>query len=80
MLQARRAVQDAQFRAPHSPTVYQIVPTVVLNRPGADTEIVCGYCTVDQRTVAMKTRYSGLSDDPARYNIDIRDGRIHVTE
>lgn len=80
VLQARRAVQDAQFRVPHSPTVYQVVPTVVLNKPGADGEMVCGYCTVDHRGDTVKMRYTGLGDDPARYRIAIRDGRVVVTE
>lgn len=80
ILQARRAVQDAQFRAPQSPTVYQIVPTVVLNRPGPDGEIVCGYCTVDRRTETVKLRYIGLGDDPARYTAEIRSGRLHLAD
>jgi hypothetical protein len=80
VLQARRAVQDTQSRAPHSPTVYIIVPTVVLNRPGPDTEIVCGYCTVDRRSDTVQTHYIGLGDDPTRYRAALGGGQLVITE
>ena len=80
VLQARRAVQDAQFRHPKTPTLYLVVPTVVFNRPGPDTELVCGYCIVDRRSDALKMRYLGLGDDPALYVANEVEGRLQVEE
>ncbi len=80
VLQARRAVQDAQFRQPQTPTLYVVVPTVVFNRPGPDTELVCGYCIVDRRSDALKTRYLGLGDDPALYVATEVEGCLRVVE
>lgn len=80
VLAARRAVQDVQFHAPHSPTLYVIVPSLVFNQPGPDSELVCGYCIVDRRRDIAKMRYLGLGDDPTRYRVASEGDRLHITE
>jgi hypothetical protein len=80
-LQAGRALQDVKDYQEVTPTVYLIVPCVTLNRPGPDTEIVCGYYVADYRTSDAAVEYHGLGDDPARYRVAYgEDGLVIVEE
>ncbi len=79
-MQAARAVADISAQAPHTPTLYMVVPCVTFNRPGPDTELVCGLHEVDRRGSEIETRYDGLGDDPSAYRVSTRNGLIRVTD
>ena len=68
-LQARRVMLDLQNLEAMSPTLYWIAPCVSFNRPGQDTEILCGLYTADRRGAAPQDAYIGLGDDPSAYQI-----------
>lgn len=68
-LQARRAMLDIQSLQAMSPTVYWVAPCVSLNRPGQDTEIICGLYTSDRRGEMPQDAYVGLGDDPSTYQV-----------
>ncbi|MCP5108387.1 MAG: hypothetical protein GY950_33680, partial [bacterium] len=59
-LQARRVLGDIRVHTPVGPTLYLVVPCVTLNRPGMDTEILCGVYTVDHRFKEAREEYTGL--------------------
>ena len=65
---------------PHSPTYYVVVPCLTLNRPGPDTEVLCGLHVVDRRDVSGPDEYRGLGDDPSSYRVLLHAGRLHITE
>jgi hypothetical protein len=67
-LQARKALLDIQDYSPSTATYWLVVPCVTLNRPGRDTEIVCGFYTLDGRKEPTPL-YRGLGDNPAEYQI-----------
>jgi hypothetical protein len=79
-LQARRVEDDIQTHGAHSPTVYVVAAAVTFNRPGRDTELLCGLTTVDQRQQPPTTSYVGLGDLPARYRLGEVYGRVQITE
>ena len=79
-LQARSAVMDVQEHAPVSPTLFVILPCVTLNRPGVDTEFVCGRYVADLRTPDAAVEYRGLGDDPAKYEARFEHHRLLVED
>lgn len=79
-LQARRVVTDAREHAPADPTLYLVVPCVTLNRPGPDTEILCGVYTADYRSAETREEYTGLEDDPSAYSFHIRNRQIYIND
>jgi hypothetical protein len=68
-MQAQTAVLDIQDFRPVTPTVYVVVPCVTLNKPGPDTELLCGFYVADHRGDEATLAYQGLGDDPARYRL-----------
>jgi hypothetical protein len=78
-LQARRATDDIESRAPATPTRFLVLPCVTINRPRPDTEILVGRYEIDWTAQAPQTHYEGLGDDPASYRIEHRQGRLSVT-
>ncbi len=79
-LQARRAMLDIQALQAMSPTVFWVVPCVSLNRPGQDTEIVCGLYTSDRRGETPQDVYVGLGDDPGTYQVSKEFNRYYVDD
>ena len=79
-LQARRVVLDIQSRPPKTPTLFLVLHGVTLNRPGTDTEILGGLYTLDRRAGSSHDEYRGLGDDPGRYEFDLVDGRVRITD
>ncbi len=79
-LQARRAMLDIQALEAMSPTVYWVVPCVSLNRPGQDTEIICGFYTSDRRGDMPRDEYIGLGDDPSTYRISKPLSHYHLDD
>jgi hypothetical protein len=77
-LQAARALQDVRDHQELTPTVYLIVPCVTLNRPGPDTEIVCGFHIADYRAPDAAVEYNGLGDEPAGYRILLEGERLRI--
>lgn len=69
-LMARNVAMDMQSFVTDVPTVHLIMHGVVLNREGADTEIVGGAYLLDRRTDRPRDRYRGLGDDPSKYVLD----------
>ena len=79
-LQARKAVLDIQDYVPVNPTCFLVMPCVTLNRHGRDSEIVCGLYSIDGREGGSDATYFGLEDDPAAYKVDMRNGRLSVSD
>jgi hypothetical protein len=79
-LQARRVVLDIQDYEPKSPTKYLVVPCVTLNRPGPDSELVCGYYWASDQFESQNVEHFGLGDDPAGYELAFKNGRVVVTD
>jgi len=79
-LQARQVITDIRAHKPQVPTLYLVLPCITLNRPDADTEILCGIYTADCRSGDMKEEYVGLSDDPSNYSFSIHDRRITIED
>lgn len=77
-LQAGRVVADVREHAPETPTLYVVVYSVTLNRPGPDTTLFGGVHVVDRRGPGIETKSFGLGDDPAAYRIEDGDRRIRV--
>lgn len=77
-LQARAALLDIQDHAASTDTSFLVLPCVTLNRPGPDSEILCGSYFLDGRT--HEVVYRGLGDDPSRYEITFDRGRLRVTD
>jgi hypothetical protein len=77
-LQAARALQDVRDHQELTPTVYLIVPCVTLNRPGPDTEIVCGFHIADYRAPDAAVEYCGLGDEPASYRVLLEGERLRI--
>ncbi|MFG0319936.1 MAG: hypothetical protein ACF8XB_21875 [Planctomycetota bacterium JB042] len=81
-LMARNVAMDMQdFDAP-VPTVHLVLHGVVLNKEGADTELLGGAYLLDRRTDRGVQRYLGIGDDPTRYVVEKTDGpvRLHDDE
>ncbi len=68
-LQADRVVAEIRQYAPHSPTVFLVLPCVTINRPGPDSEIVVGEYGIDRTGERAAVKYRGLGDDPAAYRL-----------
>ena len=79
-LQARSAVLEAQDHTAATPTLYLIVPTVTLNKPDRDAELLCGVYLLDRRHGREEDHYLGLGDLPAAYRIGEEQGRLRVTD
>ncbi len=79
-IQARHAILDIQDYRPITPTVYIIVACVTLNRPGPDTELLCGFYTADCRGDEAEVRYQGLGDDPTKYHLACRQPRLQTQD
>jgi hypothetical protein len=80
-LQARRAEREIYQHMPASPTLYLISSCVTLNRAGQrDSELLCGFGTIDQRTDSRTVEYTGLGDDPTRYRIRHTLGRLCLSD
>jgi hypothetical protein len=79
-LQARVALLDIQDHAAATPTSYLVVACVTLNRPGPDTEILCGAYYLDGTDDRDEVTYQGLGDDPAAYDIAVERGRFVVRD
>lgn len=79
-LQAGRALKDVDDYQEATPTVYLIVPCMTLNRPGPDSEIVCGFYVADYRTAESTVEYFGLGDDPSRYRVSYEADRLRIVE
>ncbi|MFH0944146.1 MAG: hypothetical protein V2A76_03015 [Planctomycetota bacterium] len=79
-LQARCAVQDLQDHQPESPTLYIVTHGVTINKPGPDSELLCGLYRISRSGGAPADTYEGLGDDPSRYRFELKDGSIHVSE
>lgn len=79
-LQARQALVDIQEHRPKTPTLYLVVPCVTVNRPGEDTEILCGFYQADFRENPPAITYQGLGDDPRAYRIRSQQGQVQVED
>jgi hypothetical protein len=79
-MQAQTAILDIQDFRPVTPTVYVVVPCVTLNRPGPDTELLCGFYIADHRGDERTLAYQGLGDDPARYRLRRVLPRLHIED
>lgn len=77
-LQAQRAVDEILDYEPASPTVYLVVSCVTFNRPGRDTELVCGCHTIDTRTDPVSHTYDGLGDNPGHLDVHCEFGSVRV--
>ena len=80
VLQARAVAEDILSKPPHSPTLNWIVPCVTCNRPEEDTELVCGLIQIDFRGDQPQRQDLGLGDDPSRYRLERKDGRMSLRE
>ena len=65
-LQARSAFIDVQSLTPSCPTLFLVVPSVTINIPDRDTEVVVGYYVADRRD-ELQDIYHGLGDDATQY-------------
>ena len=79
-LQARSAVLEAQEHRVRTPTLYLVVPTVTLNKPDRDGELICGAYLIDRRQGRGDDSYLGLGDVPTAYAVVETHGRLAVTE
>ncbi|MBU0640123.1 MAG: hypothetical protein KKB50_14755 [Planctomycetes bacterium] len=79
-LQARRAMLDIQDYQASAPTLFLVLPCVTFNRPGRDTELVCGLYTADHRSEQRTEEYCGLGDDPAKYELHYEAERLRVAD
>jgi hypothetical protein len=79
-LQARLAVIDIRDHRPHTPTVYLVVPSVTINVPRLDEEIVCGVYVADMRGERPAVEYTGLGDDPDAFVISHKGGTVRITD
>ena len=79
-LQARRIVLDIQDYEPKSPTKYLVIPCVTLNRPGPDSELVCGYYWAGDHLESQNVEHFGLGDNPTGYEMVLKNGRVVVTD
>ncbi len=79
-LQARRVVLDIQDYEPKSPTRYLVIPCVTLNRPGPDSELVCGYYSASDPEQPQCVEHFGLGDDPAGYQRTMKNNKVVVTD
>jgi len=79
-LQARRVEDAIKEHVPHTPTLYLVTTCVTLNRPKADTELLCGMYTIDRRSEKPDSLYIGLGDDPRQYEIRFENGRIRMRD
>ena len=79
-LQARWAEREIREHQPASPTLYLIAPCVTLNRPGEDTELLCGLSAIDHRTQQHSEEYVGLGDIPSRYELHYEGERLRVSD
>ncbi len=66
-LTARKAMLDVQDHRPASPTLYLVVPTVTINRPGHDHGLIVGAYVADHLTPERTETWVGLGDRPERY-------------
>lgn len=80
-LQALRALADIHEHAPHSPTLYLVVACITLNRPGPDTEILCGFHEVRPHEAGRQQgeSYWGLGDDPSLYRVQVDGDQLRMT-
>lgn len=79
-VQARHAILDIQDYHPTTPTVYIVAACVTFNRPGPDTELLCGYYTADRRAGRAEVQYRGLGDDPSKYHLACRLPRVQAAD
>lgn len=79
-LQAERVVRDIQEFRPESPTVFLVVPSVTINRPGPDTEVVVGQYGIDGTGGKAEVRYAGLGNDPSAYRVQHEGDRVRISD
>ncbi len=81
-LQARVAMADIRDHHPHSPTLYLVVPSVTINIPELDHEILVGLYSVDLRNAEEDGTftYVGLGDDPSQYKIVHKGFKVEITD
>jgi hypothetical protein len=78
-LQARKCIVDIQDQAGPAPVSCIVLPCVTLNRPGRDTEMVCGVYSVDRRVHPAAVSYCGLSAEAETYQVEYRVNRLSIT-
>ncbi len=79
-LQARRVADAVADHPAHSPTVYLIASCMTFNRPGEDTELLCGVQVIDQRPSGDADVRIGLGDDPMKYRFAGAGRQVRVTD
>jgi hypothetical protein len=80
VLQSQRVVKDIGEYRPESPTLFLVLPSVTLNRPGRDTELIVGYWGIDRTARQPQVRYAGLGDDPTAYEHRLDQQRLIVSD
>jgi hypothetical protein len=79
-LQALAVVEEAHLLDLLTPTLFLVVPTVTLNKPDRDNEVVCGVHLIDRRVAGDDDLYQGLGDRPTSYRVDDGTGQLRVTD
>ena len=79
-LQARKVILDIQDYTPVSSTEFLVIPCVTMNRPGKDTEIVCGFYFASEETGLKEPEYYGLGDNPASFKTESKHNRLVITD
>ena len=79
-LQTQRVIDEILHHKARSPTVYLVASCLTLNRAEADTEVLCGLATLDQRDEAAGVEYVGLGDDPTVYRVEDEFGRLQIRD
>jgi len=80
LLQSQRAAEDIAQHVPAGPTVYLILPCVSINREGADGEILLGQWGIDFSDEKPESKYQGLADDPAGYEVGFANRQLVLSD
>ncbi|MCG3136909.1 MAG: hypothetical protein HJJLKODD_00747 [Phycisphaerae bacterium] len=80
VIQSRRVLHDAETLDLHRQTSFLILASVTLNSTAPDTDLVCGYHHLQVTPAGRQHTYHGLGDNPARYQLTQRDGKLLVFE
>jgi len=80
LLQSQRAAQDIAEHVPAGPTLYLVLPCLSINRLGPDGEMLLGEWGIDFSSDKPESRYQGLGDDPAAYQLGFDNGRLTLAD
>ncbi len=80
LLQASRVIDEIGGQDTGQAVHYLVLSTVTMNRPGNDTELLCGWRHIRLESGSLHSEVACLPDDPAQLQVTIESKLVTVEE